>query len=175
MRIGAAQATTGLRTNSSDSRSQQEGSRFNLWMGDGAEDRSRTDDLLITNQLLYQLSYFGLLSDCIVALVEGKVEPCKAHRRHPIQALLKKETIMALTIHLAFRIAIVWAAGILVAVAVRALLPTGTGLTFAGSKTALFVPYDRIGFWTCILAALTVNALVVIRAMLLDFGWNSIQ
>ena len=28
----------------------------------GAEDRSRTDDLLITNQLLYQLSYFGLLS-----------------------------------------------------------------------------------------------------------------
>ena len=28
----------------------------------GAEDRSRTDDLLITNQLLYQLSYFGLLN-----------------------------------------------------------------------------------------------------------------
>ncbi len=26
----------------------------------GAEDRTRTDDLLITNQLLYQLSYFGL-------------------------------------------------------------------------------------------------------------------
>jgi hypothetical protein len=29
--------------------------------GNGAEDRSRTDDLLITNQLLYQLSYFGLM------------------------------------------------------------------------------------------------------------------
>jgi hypothetical protein len=28
---------------------------------DGAESRTRTDDLLITNQLLYQLSYFGLL------------------------------------------------------------------------------------------------------------------
>ncbi len=40
----------------------------------GAEDRSRTDDLLITNQLLYQLSYFGLLPDCIVAWVAGKVE-----------------------------------------------------------------------------------------------------
>ena len=25
----------------------------------GAESRARTDDLLITNQLLYQLSYFG--------------------------------------------------------------------------------------------------------------------
>ena len=43
-----------------------------LWM-DGAESRTRTDDLLITNQLLYQLSYFGLLSDCIVRPVEGKV------------------------------------------------------------------------------------------------------
>jgi hypothetical protein len=29
---------------------------------DGAESRTRTDDLLITNQLLYQLSYFGPLN-----------------------------------------------------------------------------------------------------------------
>ena len=29
--------------------------------GNGAEGRTRTGDLLITNQLLYQLSYFGLL------------------------------------------------------------------------------------------------------------------
>ena len=29
--------------------------------GNGAEGRTRTDDLLITNQLLYQLSYFGML------------------------------------------------------------------------------------------------------------------
>ena len=79
---------------------------------------------------------------------------------------------MALTIQLAFRIAIVWVAGILLAVAVRAMLPGGTGLTFTGSRTTLFVPYDRIGFWTCILATLTVTALVVIRAMLLDIGWN---
>ncbi len=27
---------------------------------DGADERSRTSDLLITNQLLYQLSYTGL-------------------------------------------------------------------------------------------------------------------
>ena len=39
----------------------------------GAEDRTRTDDLLITNQLLYQLSYFGFYSDCTVALAFGKV------------------------------------------------------------------------------------------------------
>ena len=31
----------------------------------GAEDRIRTDDLLITNELLYQLSYFGVLNKVI--------------------------------------------------------------------------------------------------------------
>lgn len=30
---------------------------------DGAEERNRTSDLLITNQLLYQLSYFGFQED----------------------------------------------------------------------------------------------------------------
>ena len=34
----------------------------------GADGQNSTDDLLITNQLLYQLSYVGLLLDCIVAL-----------------------------------------------------------------------------------------------------------
>lgn len=82
---------------------------------------------------------------------------------------------MALTIQLAFRIAIVWAAGILLAVAVRACLPSASGLTFTGPKTTLFVPYDRLGFWTCMLAAFTVTGLVVIRAMLLDIGLNSVR
>ena len=36
-------------------------SDFQMEMDSGAESRTRTDDLLITNQLLYQLSYFGLL------------------------------------------------------------------------------------------------------------------
>ena len=31
---------------------------------DGAGGRTRTDDLLITNQLLYQLSYAGRLGGC---------------------------------------------------------------------------------------------------------------
>lgn len=35
------------------------GSRGNGRSKAGAEERSRTSDLLITNQLLYQLSYFG--------------------------------------------------------------------------------------------------------------------
>jgi hypothetical protein len=82
---------------------------------------------------------------------------------------------MPLTIQLAFRIAIVRAAGILLAVAVHALLPGESGLTFTGSKTTLFVAYDRLGFWACLLAALAVTVLVVIRAMLHDIGWNSVR
>ena len=72
------------------------------------------------------------------------------------------------TLQLAFRIALVWAAGFLLAVAVRALLPDQNGLTMTGQGGPLFIPFSRIGFWTCLLAALTVTALVVGRALLAD-------
>ncbi len=77
--------------------------------------------------------------------------------------------MMAQTLLLAFRIAFVWAGGILLAVVVRALLPDGSGISFAGKQAAIFIPYSRIGFWTCILAALTVTGHVVFRAMMADF------
>ena len=78
-------------------------------------------------------------------------------------------SIMTQTVQLAFRIALVWAGGFLLAVAVRAILPDKIGFNL-GDQGTLFVPYSRIGFWTCLLAALTVTAMVVIRAMLADFG-----
>ncbi len=82
-------------------------------------------------------------------------------------------TILAQTVQLGYRIAIVWAAGFLLASAVNALLPDKVGLTLYGRETALLLPFNRIGFWTCMLAALTVTALVVLRAMLADLGWGS--
>jgi hypothetical protein len=82
---------------------------------------------------------------------------------------------MDLTLQIAFRIAIVWAGGFILAVAVRALLPDQAGLTLAGRQATLFVPFSRIGFWTCLLAAVTVTALVVIRAMLLDLGGRPLR
>lgn len=82
-------------------------------------------------------------------------------------------TILAQTVQLAFRIAIVWTMGFLLAVAVNALLPNKLGLTLYGKETALLVPFNRIGFWTCLLAAVTVTALVVVRAMLTDIGWRT--
>jgi hypothetical protein len=76
--------------------------------------------------------------------------------------------MMAQTLVLAFRIAFVWAGGFLLAVAVRALLPDQFGFTLNGRQGSLFIPFSRIGFWTCIWAAVTVTVLVVLRAMMGD-------
>ena len=78
--------------------------------------------------------------------------------------------MLALTLDLAMRISIVWAAGILLAVAVSAILPEKAGLSFAGKHTTIFVSYSRAGFWTCVLAALTVTGLIVFRAIAADIG-----
>ena len=80
------------------------------------------------------------------------------------------ENLLAQTVRLALRIAIVWSGGFILAVAVRALLPGETGITFPGSHSAHLVPYNRMGFWTCLLAALTVSGMIVVRSMLVDFG-----
>jgi len=93
-----------------------------------------------------------------------------------IQSLTRKEpsnSMMNITLQLSFRIALVWAAGFLIAVAVQALLPDQAGINFAGRDSVLFIPFSRMGFWTCVLAALIVTALVVGRAMLADIGWNT--
>jgi len=79
---------------------------------------------------------------------------------------------MDLTLQLSFRIALVWAGGFLIAATVQAILPNGAGINFTGKDGSLFIPFSRMGFWTCVLAALIVTALVVGRAMLADIGWN---
>ena len=83
--------------------------------------------------------------------------------------------MMAQTLQLAFRIAFVWAGGFLLAVAVRAMLPDQSGLTFTGKQSTVFLPYSHIGFWTCLLAALTVTGLVVFRAMFADFTGSGVS
>lgn len=83
--------------------------------------------------------------------------------------------MIAQTVQLAFRIAFVWAGGFLLAVAVRALLPDQLGFTVAGKDGALFIPFSRIGFWTCLWAAVTVTILVVIRAMMGDISSGSVR
>lgn len=83
--------------------------------------------------------------------------------------------MMGQTVQLAFRIAFVWALGFLLAVSVRALLPDQLGFTLTLKTGTLFIPFNRVGFWTCILAAVTVTILVVLRAMLLDLGFHSLS
>lgn len=97
--------------------------------------------------------------------MEGKVDgwAAKRGRAHTMQPI----TILGQTLQLAFKIAFVWAAGFLIAVAVRASLSDKAGITFP-TRDPTFVPFSRLGFWTCLLAALTVTCMVVIRAMVLD-------
>ena len=83
---------------------------------------------------------------------------------------MTQQTLFAQTLRLAFRLAIVWAGGFVFAVAVRVLLPDEAGIPFAGNQSTQLVPYSRIGFWTCLPAALTVSAMVVVRTMLVDLG-----
>jgi hypothetical protein len=84
-------------------------------------------------------------------------------------------SIMLQTVQIAFRVALVWAGGFVLAVAVRAILPDHLGFTFTSPQNTVFVPYSRVGFWTCLLAAVTVTALVVIRSMLVDFGLRQMR
>lgn len=65
--------------------------------------------------------------------------------------------------------------GFLLAVAVRALLPGETGITLTARGGTLFLAFNRIGYWTCLFAALTVTFLVVGRAALADLGWGGLQ
>jgi len=81
--------------------------------------------------------------------------------------------ILTQTVQLAIRIAIVWAGGFIFAVSVRAALPEKLGFNITTQQNTLFVPFDRVGFWTCVLAALTVTGLVVYRAMIADLGLHS--
>lgn len=83
--------------------------------------------------------------------------------------------MFAQTVQLFFRIALVWAGGILIAVGVRALLPDQMGFTIAGKNAPIFLSFSRVGFWTCIWAAVTVTILVVVRTMMGDFGSGSLR
>ncbi len=82
-------------------------------------------------------------------------------------------TILAQSVQLGFRIAIVWIARFLLAVAVNALLPGKVRPRLTGTETTSMAPFNRIRFWTCLPAALIAIAQVVLRAMLADIGWPS--
>lgn len=82
-------------------------------------------------------------------------------------------SILTQTLQLAFRIALVWTGGFLLAAAMNVLLPDKIGITLYGKEDTLLIPFSRLGFWTCLLAAVTVTALIVLRAMAADLGWRS--
>jgi hypothetical protein len=101
--------------------------------------------------------------------MEGKVDEWPLPVKHRWYTARETMTVLAQTLQLGFKIAFVWAAGFLIAVAVRAALPEKMEIPLGDSRGPLLLPFSRLGFWTCILAALTVTCMVVIRAMIVDF------
>jgi hypothetical protein len=83
--------------------------------------------------------------------------------------------MFGLTVQLALRVALVWALGMVLAVAVRALFPESAGVTFPVRPGGLFVSYSRMGFWTCMFGPVIVTGLIVFRAMLADIGASSLS
>ena len=83
---------------------------------------------------------------------------------------MMQQTLFAQTVRLGLRIALVWAGGFVFAVIVRVVLPDESGIPFVGRQSSQLIPYSRVGFWTCLLAALTVSAMIVVRTMLVDLG-----
>ena len=65
-----------------------------------------------------------------------------------------------------------WALGLLLAVAVCTLLPDPVRVTPAATQGSPFIPRRRIGFLTCLLAALSVRERVGFRAPSADAGLN---
>lgn len=86
------------------------------------------------------------------------------------QMEVTQTSLLVQTLRLALRIAMVWAGGFVFAVIVRAVLPEEAVIPFLGRQTTQLIPYSRIGFWTCLLAALTVSAMIVVRTMIVDLG-----
>jgi len=66
------------------------------------------------------------------------------------------------------RIACASGVGVLLGAALRALLPSGPGIFVAGRGRTLFLPLNRLAFWACVLSALVLAAMALVRAMLDD-------
>jgi hypothetical protein len=59
---------------------------------------------------------------------------------------------------------------VLVGVILRVMLPHFSGWTFTGRHKMFLVPYNRLGFWACIISAFLVSGAALVRLMLSDMG-----
>ena len=57
---------------------------------------------------------------------------------------------------------------VLLGAALRVLLPSGPGIFIACRDRTVFLPLNRLGFWACLLGALVLGAIALVRAMLED-------
>jgi len=66
------------------------------------------------------------------------------------------------------RIASASGVAVFLGTALRFVLPSGPGIFVAGRARTVFLPLNRLAFWACILSALVLAAIALVRAMAED-------
>ena len=59
---------------------------------------------------------------------------------------------------------------VLLGVIFRIMLPHFSGWTFTGRHKMFLVPYNRLGFWVCLIAAFLASGAALVRLMISDLG-----
>jgi hypothetical protein len=67
---------------------------------------------------------------------------------------------------------IIWAAGLLIGMALRVSLPTLPSIFITHKETHVVLPLNRLAFWACVLIALVLGTIEMVRAMAYDLGFR---
>lgn len=62
-------------------------------------------------------------------------------------------------------IASIWAAGILLGLALRATLPSHLGLGVTFKHVVIGMPLNRLAFWVCVMAGLILGGILIVKAV----------
>ena len=74
----------------------------------------------------------------------------------------------------AIEIVIIWGGALLLGLALRALLPSWPGVHFTWKQWSFVImrPPNRVAFWICLIAGLSIGSVLLVDAMLRDLGFR---
>jgi hypothetical protein len=63
-----------------------------------------------------------------------------------------------------------WLGALLLGTALRQVLPHTKGIVLTHRSTGHYLPFDRLAFWSCLLAAGVATLVLLVKAMRRDLG-----
>ena len=73
---------------------------------------------------------------------------------------------------MSLRITGIWAAALLCGWLIRTFVPPGHGIFITGKEVGRIFPFNRLGFWLCIMIAVGFSLGPVVRAFMRDFPFR---